>query len=174
MSRTTRFGIVSTRFSCVRNHWTSIPNKHSCIQHRNKAVADGAVSFYLDHFVSARIAKNTDGVKVLVQYQPQNAEHRTRSMSLQRSASGEWEVPNGFSAILQKASCLRTSRFTVLTRQKNTRVSVEREFRQSYHLSDKMPTKLGAIKLPIYRYSGVNEDPQWIDTEPGKVFLPEK
>ncbi|KAJ7288674.1 hypothetical protein C8J57DRAFT_1281001 [Mycena rebaudengoi] len=123
--------------------------------HVNKAVADGAVSFYLDHFVSARIAKNTDGVKVLVQYQPQNAEHRTRSMSLQRSASGEWEVPNGFSAILQK----------------NTRVSVEREFRQSYHLSDKMPTKLGAIKLPIYRYSGVNEDPRWIDTEPGNYSV---
>ncbi|KAJ7652892.1 hypothetical protein B0H17DRAFT_1214867 [Mycena rosella] len=37
--------------------------------HINKAVADGAVSFYLDHFVSARISKHTDGVECSIIYQ---------------------------------------------------------------------------------------------------------
>ncbi|KAF8868964.1 hypothetical protein BD779DRAFT_1582049, partial [Infundibulicybe gibba] len=46
--------------------------------HVNKAVADGAVSFYIDHFVSVRVSKRTYGCACNIQYDPGNAEHVQR------------------------------------------------------------------------------------------------
>jgi len=39
---------------------------------RNKAVADGAVSFYLDRRVSVRVAKTTYGVECVTLFEPDN------------------------------------------------------------------------------------------------------
>lgn len=69
---------------------------------RNKAVADGAVSFYLDHVVSARMARFTYGTRCNVPYDGDNAEHRKRAYSKFRRFSGEIVIPDIFSSILTK------------------------------------------------------------------------
>jgi len=47
--------------------------------HVNKAVADGAISYHLDHFVQTRVSKLTYGSKGSVDYNPSNPEHLKRS-----------------------------------------------------------------------------------------------
>ncbi|KAJ7681552.1 hypothetical protein B0H14DRAFT_3678127 [Mycena olivaceomarginata] len=64
--------------------------------HVNKAVADGAVSFYLDHYVSARISKHTYGIECIVNYNATNAEHRARSKTTHKDAAGRLVVPKSF------------------------------------------------------------------------------
>ncbi|KAF7324469.1 hypothetical protein MKEN_00487500 [Mycena kentingensis (nom. inval.)] len=44
--------------------------------HVNKAVSDGAVSFYIDHFVSSRVSKRNYGIEVRIPYVPADATHR--------------------------------------------------------------------------------------------------
>jgi len=46
--------------------------------HVNKAVADGAISYYTDHFVQTRVSKLTYGCRGLLPYDPSNPEHRKR------------------------------------------------------------------------------------------------
>ena len=46
---------------------------------RNKAVSDGAISFYLDHFVRTRVSKVTYGVFFSPEYDPSDPDHRSRS-----------------------------------------------------------------------------------------------
>ncbi|KAJ7113113.1 hypothetical protein C8R44DRAFT_984923 [Mycena epipterygia] len=123
--------------------------------HVNKAVADGAVSFYLDHFVSARISKHTDGVKCSVVYEANNAEHCSRSRSIERDADGRLRVPKRFSAILKK----------------NIRVFETREFRKSYVRLSKDLVGLRTVQLPIWRYLGQDEDPMWADIDPDRYSV---
>ena len=70
----------------------------------NKAVADGAISFYLDHRVSVRVAKWTYGSKCAVRFNPLNAEHRARISTLITDISGYKYVPKAYSSILAKVS----------------------------------------------------------------------
>ena len=44
----------------------------------NKAVADGAVSYYIDHFVQTRVSKLTYGTMNGINYDARNPEHRKR------------------------------------------------------------------------------------------------
>ncbi|OAX34710.1 hypothetical protein K503DRAFT_803365 [Rhizopogon vinicolor AM-OR11-026] len=46
--------------------------------HVNKAVADGAVSFYIDHLVSSRVAPATHGVRAYIPFNSQDPEHQAR------------------------------------------------------------------------------------------------
>jgi len=46
---------------------------------RNKAVADGAVSFYIDHCVGVRIATATYGIEYLTSFDENDPEHIARS-----------------------------------------------------------------------------------------------
>jgi hypothetical protein len=69
---------------------------------RNKAVADGAVSFYLDRFVSARVAKVVYGVDCHVVFDPSNPEHKERSSSVFTSEAGEKRVRGAFDIVLRK------------------------------------------------------------------------
>lgn len=68
--------------------------------HRNKAVADGAISYYVDHLVSVRSARFTYGIEVSVDFDNDNAEHRQRSDTTYTTFSGETVVPGFFSAVL--------------------------------------------------------------------------
>ena len=45
----------------------------------SKAVADGAISYYIDHFVQTRVSKLTYGIRCRKTYDPGNPEHRKRS-----------------------------------------------------------------------------------------------
>ena len=46
---------------------------------RSKAVAVGAISYYLDHFVVGRIVKYTYGTPGSIPYNPSDPEHRKRA-----------------------------------------------------------------------------------------------
>ncbi|KAJ6535550.1 hypothetical protein B0H19DRAFT_1271293 [Mycena capillaripes] len=117
--------------------------------HVNKAVADGAVSFYLDHYVSARISKHTYGIECVNLYNSNDAEHRARSNNASKNAAGDLMVPKNFSPILTK----------------DTRVLAITEFRKPYFFVDNYPFRLRSADIQILCYRGQNQDPRWTDIE---------
>ena len=73
---------------------------------RCKAVSDGAISFYLDHFVRTRVSKVTYGSLSRVEYNPSDPDHRSRSHKVVTDASGVERILDHFDIILPKVSCL--------------------------------------------------------------------
>ncbi|KAK0222701.1 hypothetical protein EDD85DRAFT_860799 [Armillaria nabsnona] len=118
--------------------------------HVNKAVADGAVSFYLDHFVSTRVAKFHYGIKVWTTYDPTNVEHQRRRNKTYLSDSGKLKVNDQYDTILAK----------------DVQVSEDKEFRKRYHRDRKLLSDLNTIEENILCYHGYKPDPRWMDTEP--------
>ncbi|KAJ6580173.1 hypothetical protein DFH09DRAFT_325777 [Mycena vulgaris] len=117
--------------------------------HVNKAVADGAVSFHIDHYVSVRVSRFTFGINCSEPYNPLNTEHFTRAAKRYKGVSGEWLVPDRFSAILKRGE----------------QVSETKEFRESYHRRSSNPAGLDHFSTELYTYRG-RGDPQWVDFEP--------
>ncbi|SJL14054.1 uncharacterized protein ARMOST_17507 [Armillaria ostoyae] len=70
--------------------------------HVNKAVADGALSFYLDHVVAARASKYDYGVPVYTEYNPLDAEHGSRTDATFFDAAGVLSIGGLFSCMLPK------------------------------------------------------------------------
>lgn len=68
----------------------------------NKAVADGAVSFFLDHFVGVRVSKHDYGIGIGIPFEPNNDEHRRRESQSFISLSGEKRLNGYFDIILAK------------------------------------------------------------------------
>jgi hypothetical protein len=66
----------------------------------NKAVADGGVSFYIDHFVTARFSKFAYGIKIHKEYDASNTEHRRRKNSTFMTSAGYLGIRGIFSVIL--------------------------------------------------------------------------
>ena len=73
---------------------------------RNKAVSDGAISFYVDHFVRTRVSKYTYGNFCTIPYDPSDADHRSRFHNVYTTISGEERISNFFDIILPKVSGL--------------------------------------------------------------------
>ncbi|KAM5545534.1 hypothetical protein V8D89_000572 [Ganoderma adspersum] len=120
----------------------------------NKAVADGAVSFYLDHFVSSRVTKVTYGTEVCVDYHPDDTEHFARRYQKSVRPSGSVRLPNGFSTILRKG----------------TRVRGKEEISASFFQEARESRTLNSISCDIICYKGT-ETPRWIDVDP-EMFAP--
>jgi len=74
--------------------------------YRNKAVADGAVSFYIDHCVGVRIATATYGIECLTSFDENDLEHVARSNKAIFRPSGRIVLPDYFDVILQKVSLI--------------------------------------------------------------------
>lgn len=72
--------------------------------HRNKAVADGAVSFKLDHVVTSRIAKMHYGVPEEQVFSVDNPDHMQRRNKVFVRDDGRTIVQNAFNVILHKVS----------------------------------------------------------------------
>ena len=70
----------------------------------SKAVADGAVGFYCDHHVSARMSKFMYGVEFLRELDPNNPEHERRKEKLCELPSGPKLLPDAFDCILARVS----------------------------------------------------------------------
>ncbi|KAG1846557.1 hypothetical protein DFJ58DRAFT_747163 [Suillus subalutaceus] len=70
--------------------------------HVNKAVADGAVSFYIDHLVSSRVARATYGVECFIPYHSGDPEHQVRLHKSFIDPTGELCIPEYFESILLK------------------------------------------------------------------------
>jgi hypothetical protein len=66
----------------------------------NKAVADGGVSFYIDHFVTARFSKFAYGIKTRRKYDASNPEHQRRKNTTFMTPKGYLAISGIFSAIL--------------------------------------------------------------------------
>lgn len=118
--------------------------------HLNKAVADGSVSYYIDHFVIARIAPVTYGVECCIQYDPSSAEHTKRATLVGPRPSGKIVLPHLFSPILRKG----------------TRVTEDKEFREEFHQEAMDPGSFKAISTEILCYRGYMNNPKWLDSEP--------
>ena len=71
---------------------------------RNKAISDGAISFYMDHFVRTRVSKVTYGNFCSIPYDPSDPDHRSHTVFT--AYSGEKRVGVFFDIILPKVSGL--------------------------------------------------------------------
>ena len=70
--------------------------------HRSKAVAFGAVSFYVDHSVTGRLSKFTYGITRHISYDPLNPEHVKREHSTFLDTSGGRRVPGYFETMVSR------------------------------------------------------------------------
>ncbi|KAF7296192.1 MYND-type domain-containing protein [Mycena chlorophos] len=118
----------------------------------NKAVSDGAVSFYLDHFVTARVAKDTYGTDCTVSYDATDREHRARTKLTQVNLAGERCLPVGFSAILRR----------------DVKVDETKEFRASFGRKARDVTHLMDLEVDILKYTGFELSPRWMDVDRDK------
>jgi hypothetical protein len=80
----------------------------------NKVVADGTVSFVLDHPVRARISRYAWGVKCSILYNPNIPEHVKRTARCYEDCEGDTMIPDTFSIILPKVVCYVTFSHRVL------------------------------------------------------------
>ena len=60
------------------------------------------MSFFLQHFVSSRVAKYTYGTNCITHYDPNNSEHLQRRARILLRPSGTQALPDGFMMILAK------------------------------------------------------------------------
>ena len=63
---------------------------HVCV--RNKAVAVGSISHYLDSFVVGRVVRYTYGIPGSIEYDPSDAEHRKRSSKKYLAMTGDIQL----------------------------------------------------------------------------------
>src|ERR1700729_3500873 len=68
----------------------SVRSIHVCI--RSKAVAVGAISYYLDHFVVGRIVRYTYGTPGSITFNPSDPEHRKRAHKKYLGIIGEIQL----------------------------------------------------------------------------------
>ncbi|KIJ04959.1 hypothetical protein PAXINDRAFT_21761 [Paxillus involutus ATCC 200175] len=134
----------------LQNH-PAFSDLHLCrpASHVNKAVADGAVSFYIDHIVTSRTSRFTYGIECRRCYNSSLAEHREREETRYIDPSGNTMVPNGFSSILIKG----------------IQVSEQQEFRQPYVINRGSPSEFTSVEIPIFAYRGSLLRPTWMDKE---------
>ncbi|KAJ3518814.1 hypothetical protein NMY22_g13495 [Coprinellus aureogranulatus] len=81
--------------------------------HVNKAVSDGAISFYLDHLVTRRVSKAAYGNFCRVRYDATDPDHIQRKGLIRTSAANEKMIPGHFA---------------------NTQVFEEKEFRCDFEI----------------------------------------
>lgn len=117
--------------------------------HTNKAVADGAISFYIDHLVATRAARFFYGKSANVPYNKKNHEHRFRRHKKCASLDGTNVLPDCFRIILSKG----------------TRVSEVKEFSQSFVRERVRKESLYQIDVNLIVYRGMSTRPTWIDDE---------
>jgi len=136
---------------------------------RNKAVSDGAISFYLDNYVRSRIAKVTYGLKVKRKYDVSNPEHAKRRSRVYTDIDGSLRLNNGFDPILSKVSAeiADDNGISFLAAFQNTQVSETQEFKSSYSQSHKKLDSFRTLTARIYCYRGSTTDTRWMDVDAG-------
>ena len=134
----------------------------------SKAVADGGVSYFIDHVVTARVSKYACGASCGVLYDPANQEHFKRSSQVFRIAGGPLRLPNFFDIILPKVLVVVLplpceAHWT----RKDTRVLEKTEFCRSYFRSAATKSDFGSLIDSILCYKGASRQPQWTDEDAG-------
>ncbi|KAF8338405.1 hypothetical protein F5887DRAFT_1062996 [Amanita rubescens] len=87
----------------------------------SKAVADGAIGFFCDHHVSARMSKFMYGVEYLREFDQSNEDHAARMDRLCELPSGPKLLPDAFDCILARSVQVKES--TVFTRKYSTELT---------------------------------------------------
>ena len=80
------------------------PLAYTCLNSsfRNKAVSDGALSFYHDHFVRTRVSKFTYGNFCAIVFDPAAPDHQRRLHDAYTDLSGIRRIEHSFDVILPK------------------------------------------------------------------------
>ncbi|KAF6748669.1 hypothetical protein DFP72DRAFT_555314 [Ephemerocybe angulata] len=126
----------------------SIPDRHI-----NKAVASGAVSFYLDSLVSSRVARSTYGTETHSVYNLNHPDHVKRgSKVFLHPITRQPMLAGQFSVILPKGTQVRSTE----------------EFKYDIKIAFKDREQLRGGSMDIISYTGESKNPRWIDDEPGK------
>jgi len=112
----------------------------------SKAVADGAIGFYCDHHVSARMSKFMYGVEYLREFDAKDEEHVARKHRLFELPSGPRLLPDAFDCILSRGVKVKES--TLFSRKYCTEVT---------NLST-----LSVFEVEIWCYRGGDTIPKWI------------
>ncbi|TEB26535.1 hypothetical protein FA13DRAFT_1888794 [Coprinellus micaceus] len=117
----------------------------------NKAVSDGAISFYLDHLVKTRVSKMAYGTFRHIEYDASDAEHRVRLASTQIMPSGRKVVPDSFAVILPR----------------NMQVQEEKEFQKKFWKEgvSKEELNLDKVTSEVWAYTGNSANPKWKNVE---------
>jgi len=118
--------------------------------HTNKAVAEGAASFFLKHFVFIRIAKITYGKCHFVAYDPTDPEHIVRRERISIAPSGRPTLPGCFSTLIPQGARIRESD----------------EFKLSFFQEALHDSALDHIDADVDCYRGKAKQPCWVDKEP--------
>ncbi|TFK64303.1 hypothetical protein BDN72DRAFT_846729 [Pluteus cervinus] len=115
----------------------------------NEAIANGAVSFFIDHFVSARVSKFQYGTVVNTLYLPYKSSHFQRRDKRCIDLSGKIRLPHAFDVILPK----------------DTRVTEEQEFQEKYNCQARTIDSLENIQTRVLRYRGMRDTIEWISED---------
>ncbi|SJL14089.1 uncharacterized protein ARMOST_17544 [Armillaria ostoyae] len=121
----------------------------------NKAVADGAISFYIHNIVSARVAKYNYGLRMNTVFNSRDPEHARRKGQVYTRPDGEKALGGQYSIILPK----------------DVRVSKTQEFRHSFKRLYQNVSHMNTIRIDMLCYLGDKSDPRWMETEPGNYSV---
>ncbi|KAJ2928088.1 hypothetical protein H1R20_g9021, partial [Candolleomyces eurysporus] len=118
----------------------------------NKAVSDGAVSFYLRRQVRSRVSKFAYGPIFSMNYDPENPEHRVHQErgSVYVSAAGRKRIAGSFKVMIPK----------------NTKIQEKKEYRLTSTYRFASVSILKKVRNDIWCYRGNNRDPRWRDEDP--------
>jgi hypothetical protein len=136
---------------------------------RGKAVADGAISFFLDHYLSVRVARTTLGINMSVLYDHGSQHHRRRFRDIVTTPAGTKLLRNGFKVILAKARIIPIYAVIIQAEGdlKGTRVS-EKTPPFRYSLKADVPSGMNVpATVDIFAYRGDDSTPRWVDVESG-------
>ncbi|TFK70334.1 hypothetical protein BDN72DRAFT_870392 [Pluteus cervinus] len=115
----------------------------------SKAVADGAIGFYCDHYVSARMSRFMYGVEFLRELDPRDPGHMARKDKLCELPSGPKLLPDAFDCILARG----------------VKVKESNVFARKYCTELTSLTMLSVFEVEIWCYRGGNVVPKWIDRQ---------
>ncbi|PPR01379.1 hypothetical protein CVT24_006217 [Panaeolus cyanescens] len=118
-------------------------------RHVNKSVTDGAISYYLDHFVSTRVSKFTYGEFIYILFDPTLDDHQIRENNVVTLPSGEKRVRDSFDVILPK----------------NTQVSEVTEFRRARFCEAESREDFKSLSVSVWCYRGTILEPKWADVD---------
>ncbi|KAF9523663.1 hypothetical protein CPB83DRAFT_862441 [Crepidotus variabilis] len=117
--------------------------------HVNKAVSDGAISFYLDHYVRTRVAKVTYGSRVSIPYNSGDPLHVQRENNIFTDVDGTKMISGGFNVVMAK----------------NTQVSEEKEFSKRLTTYFAERSSSNKVETTLMCYRGELTEPRWLDTD---------
>ena len=142
---------------------------------RNKAVADGALSFYFDHSVRSRVSRFTYGIPCRIRYDNNDIQHLLRFASSVISPGGDRKIPGAFDVILPKVGHLSVLCLTwilLIQYMQNTQTSETKEFRRAYFQENVSLSGLSRVTVSLDCYRGELANPRWKDIDAGMSLLP--